>query len=71
MTENEKKPAEIKKNPDKPEKLYQTVKTPMTPDMIYQAVVKEYPSMFPNGSELVKLIGGDLPVFETQRPVTK
>ena len=71
MAENEKKSPEIKKNPDKSDKLYQTVKTPMTPDMIYQAVVKEYPSMFPDGDEFVKFVGGDMPYIESQRKVTK
>ena len=71
MAENEKKSPEIKKNPDKPVELWQSVKTPMTADMIYKAVVKEYPAMFPNGDEFVKFVGGDMPYIESQRKVTK
>ena len=69
MTETQEKPQKIVKNGDKPEKLYQVSKTPMTAEMIYSAVKKEYPKMFTDDTELVKLIGGDLPVFETQREV--
>lgn len=71
MAENETKSEKIKKNVVEPSKLYQVSKTPMTADMIYTAVRKEYPKMFTDDAELVKLIGGDTPVFETQREVAK
>lgn len=68
MTESEKKSETIKKNQTE---LWQTQDTPMTNEMIFDAVKKEYPKMFQDDCELVKLTGGETPVFKTQRRVTK
>ena len=71
MAENEKKSPEIKKNPDKPVELWQNVQTPLTPEMIYEAVAKEYPKMFAGGDEFVKFVGGASPYIESRRRVAK
>lgn len=69
MAENQTKSQKTSKNDKEPQEFWQNHKTPMSPAMIYEAVQNLWPDLFPEGSELVKLTGGDIPVFETQRKI--
>lgn len=71
MSENQKESAKVSKNGEKPQELWQSVQTPLTPEMIYEAVAKEYPRMFAEGDEFVKFVGGASPYIESRRKVMK
>ena len=61
-------PDELKQTKGKA-KEYQEIMTPLTPPMIFVALVEKYPHLFSKDSELVKFEGGSKPKVRTRREV--
>lgn len=68
MAESETKSNGTKKNDAESAELWQEITTPMTHEMIYASVAKDYPELF-DGHELVKFEGGNTPNLKTRRQV--